>query len=527
MPLHLGFHGAASTVTGSCHLLAHDHGRLLVDCGMFQGTKTVRELNYRPFPFQPSGIDQLLLTHAHIDHSGLIPKLVKAGFSGPIIATEPTLDLLRFMLPDSGHIQEIEVSRLNERNRRRGRPTVEPIYTRADAEACLAAARPVDYDRWFEPGAGVRARYWNAGHILGSASIELEVRQQGKAVRLLFSGDIGPDEKAFHADPQGPRDLDYLIVESTYGDRDREDATVEERLRHLQREAGEALRSGGNLIIPAFAVERTQEVLDGLADLMGAGRIPRATIFIDSPLAHAITQVFAKYGDRLDEGAEGSGLFRGAEVRFTRTAEESKALNRIRGGAIIMAASGMCEAGRIRHHLRHNLWRRDATILFVGYQAPGTLGHLLVSGEKRVTIAGEEIAVQARIRYIDSFSGHADRTELVNWVGKRLPVHRAIFLVHGEPPAMQSLREGLAGIGCHPASVLLPALDQGYDLVAEGGPVAHGTAARLPAQDTDAGQDWHNLHARLRLSLGQRLQSEPDDAARVRLLEKLMGEVVG
>jgi metallo-beta-lactamase family protein len=260
MAPRLTFHGGAGTVTGSCYAIEHEQGRFLVDCGLFQGTKTVRELNYGAFPFQPGAIDFVLLTHAHIDHSGLLPKLHKHGFRGPIHATPPTVDLLSFMLPDSGHIQESEVERLNRRNRQRGRAPVEPIYTRRDAEDCLEQIVGVAYETWLEPRPGVRARFWNAGHILGSASIEVQVEDGagGPPVRLLCSGDLGPDEKIFHLEPDAPAGFDYLVCESTYGDRDREDATVEHRRDALCREINEALGAGGNLLIPAFTVERTR-----------------------------------------------------------------------------------------------------------------------------------------------------------------------------------------------------------------------------------------------------------------------------
>jgi metallo-beta-lactamase family protein len=480
---------------------------------MFQGTKTIRELNYRPFPFDPRGIDQLLLTHAHIDHSGLVPKLTKHGFKGGIHATEPTLDLLKFMLPDSGHIQEFEVERLNERNRRRGRPQVEPIYTRADAEACLRQGREVPYGEWVEPGPGLRARWWNAGHILGSASIEVEVADAGQPVRILFSGDIGPDEKAFHADPDGPAGVDHLLVESTYGDRDREDTTLAQRLARLETEVRDAMAAGGNLLIPAFAVERTQEVLDGLAQLMSSGRVPRATIYIDSPLARDVTRVFAEHGDR---------LFQGADIRFTETVAESKAINAVRSGAIVMSASGMCEAGRIRHHLKNNLWRPEATVLFVGYQAPGSLGHLILRGERLVRIEGDEIAVKARIRSIDSFSAHADQKELVAWVAKRLPVHGRIFLVHGEPPAMTVFAEHLATLGCDPSRIVMPALDERFELHAVTAE-ARASTPRLAPAEAEAHEDWHNAHSRLLLDLAERLRQAPDDAARQELLRRVRG----
>jgi len=284
MSVSLTFHGAASTVTGSCFLVGTEHGQLLVDCGLFQGTKTIRELNYQDFPFQPSKLAAVLLTHAHIDHSGLIPKLIRKGFRGQIIATEPTADLLGFMLPDSGYIQESEVERLNRRNRQRGRPRVEPIYTKRDAEAALEQLSTCAYGEWLEPLQGVRARYWNAGHILGSASIELEIAQaKGGALKLLFSGDIGPDEKAFHAAPEAPSDVDYLVVESTYGNRDRTEVTLDQRRRKLGEEVRAALDAGGNLLIPAFAVERTQELLLALSRLIRDGVIPEVPVFIDRP----------------------------------------------------------------------------------------------------------------------------------------------------------------------------------------------------------------------------------------------------
>ena len=452
MPIRLTFHGAASTVTGSCYLVEHDRGRFLVDCGLFQGTKTIRELNYGPFPFAAQSIDYVLLTHAHTDHAGLLPKLRRAGFKGTIHATEPTIDLLRFMLPDSGAIQEFEVERLNRRNRQRGRPLVEPIYTRRDAERCLEQASPCDYDAWFAPGPGIRARYWDAAHVLGSASIELEIADgAGPPLRLLFSGDIGPDETTFHQLPQAPAGTDILLVESTYGDRDREDVTVEQRRDRLAREIRDALAAGGNLIIPAFAVERSQELLYTILLLMRAGAIPGTKVFLDSPLAVRATEAFRRHRDTLAEAADLDEVFADPRLSFCESAEDSKAINRITSGAIILSASGMCEAGRIRHHLKHHLWRPQSTVLFVGYQAPGTLGQLIQSGEPMVRIEGEEIAVRARIHTINSFSAHADQHELVRWVERCLPVRQAIFLTHGEPAAMIAFRTHLAAAGVEPA----------------------------------------------------------------------------
>ncbi len=520
-PVRLTFHGGAGTVTGSCYRLQHPDGEFLIDCGLFQGPKSVRKLNYEPFPFDPGTVDFLLLTHAHIDHSGLIPKLCRHGFSGPIHTIESTRDLLTFMLPDSGHIQESEVERLNRRNRRRGRAEVEPIYTRADAEACLDQITGVAYESWFEPGPGIRARYWNAGHILGSASIELKIeRGDGTApLHLLFSGDLGPDEKIFHLEPDSPAGLDYVVCESTYGDRDRADATVEERRRALRQEIEAAVAAGGNLLIPAFAVERTQELLHDIGVLLAEGKIPEMPVYLDSPLAQNATKVFIKHAAALEDVAlDEAELFRNPNFHFTRDVEESKALNRITSGAIIIAASGMCDAGRIRHHLRNNLWRPEATVLFVGYQAPGTLGHLLLNGEKEVRIHGREIAVRARIRRIENYSAHADQQELVRWVRERLPVRAGIFLTHGEDHAREVLRTHLIEAGCKGDAIFMPMLDDAVELdVAP--PVARRDRVRVAEDELTF--DWHNDYAALLLQLGRTLDALPDDAARRDLLRRM------
>jgi metallo-beta-lactamase family protein len=520
MATRLTFHGGAGTVTGSCFQIEHSRGRFLIDCGMFQGTKTVRELNYGIFPFEPGALDFVLLTHAHIDHSGLLPKLSKHGFKRTVHVTEPTVDLLSFMLPDSGHIQESEVERLNRRNRRRGRTPVEPIYTRRDAEDCLRQIQGVAYERWIEPGPGVRARFWNAGHILGSASIELQVDDGAGELHLLFSGDLGPDEKVFHLEPDAPAGFDYVVCESTYGDRDRADATVEERRRALRDEINAALAAGGNLLIPAFAVERTQELLHDLGVLMAERQIENAPVFLDSPLANNATQVFIKHAAALEDIAlDEKDLFRNPNFRFVESVDESKSLNQIAAGAIIIAASGMCEAGRIRHHLKNNLWRARATVLFVGYQAPGTLGRLILDGEKSVRMFGEEVAVKARIREIGNYSAHADQKELVDWVVERRPVHGGIFLTHGEDPARGALREHLIAAGCAKALIHLPRIDESFELVAAGAPAPQPRRARIP--DSEIARDWHNDYAVLLLDLSRQLERLPGDEARRELLRRL------
>ncbi|GBD43903.1 Ribonuclease [bacterium HR40] len=526
MTTSVTFHGGVGTVTGSCFLVAHGATRFLVDCGLFQGTRTLRELNARPFPFDPRDLDFVLVTHAHIDHSGLLPKLVRHGFHRPIWTTAATADLLGFMLPDSAHIQKSEVDQLNRRNRRRGRPEVEPIYTEQDAERTLGHLQPIAYGDWLEPAPGIRVRYWNAGHILGSASIEVELENEPRPLRLLFSGDLGPDETAFHDRPAAPSGVDYLFLESTYGDRDRQDTTVEERRAHLVREVRAGLAAGGNVLIPAFAVERTQEVLYALVLAMHRGELPKVPIFIDSPLAVRITSVFEKYANSLHEVEHPELLFKSSYIRFVQSVEESMALNRITGGAIVMAASGMCDAGRIRHHLRHHLWRPEATVLFVGYQAPGTLGRILLEGADRVRIHGHAVAVRARIRSLDSFSAHADRSELLAWAKARLPVSQAVFLTHGDPTALEALRDGLVGAGFEPDGILVPELDERFALGIDG-PVRHRLPARLSPELVRAREDWHNAYARTVLSLEEKLRALPSDREREELLARIRAALEG
>lgn len=522
MTVRITFRGGAGTVTGSCYLVDHDNGRFLVDCGMFQGNRTIRELNYAPFPFEPSSINYLLLTHAHIDHSGLVPKLTRHGFSGSIHTTAPTVDLLTFMLPDSGRIQESEVDRKNRTLRRQGKPQIEPIYTQVDAEASLDGAAPHPLETWFEPGPGVRARFWNAGHILGSVSIELAIDDGGpRPLRLLFSGDLGPDEKVFHLAPDAPEGFDYIVCESTYGDRDREDVTVVARRAALEREISEALGRGGNLIIPSFAVERSQELLHDIGVLLGEGRIPESTpVFLDSPLASRVTKVFVRHADTLEDIAvDEAALFRHPNFRITEDVEESKAINRIKGGAIIISASGMCDAGRIRHHLRNNLWDRNATVLFVGYQAPGTLGSIILGGADEVRIHGRDIKVRANIRRLGNYSAHADQAELLSWIRERQPVRGGIFLTHGEDDARAVLSMLLTEQGIDGSIIHLPALDDSFVLEAGRAPLRQPEPARVPADQMV--RDWSEDYVALSLALKQKLDGLEDDEAKRALVRRL------
>lgn len=492
----LAFHGAARTVTGSCMELNAGGRRVLVDCGLFQGSRTLETLNREPFAFDARKLDGMILTHAHIDHSGLLPKLVAAGYSGPIWCTAPTRDLLRHMLPDAGRIQEYEADRRNRRADRADEPPIAPIYTEADAQAAVAQARPVPLEQWFEPAPGLRARLWNAGHILGSASVEIEAG----GARLLFSGDIGPAHKAFHPDPEAPAGFDHVVCESTYGDRPREEVTIDQRRTLLEAEIKGALTRGGNLVIPVFALERTQELLLDVASLINSGRLPHVRLFVDSPLASRATDVFAAHKEALEDLGSGE-VFRHPAFHFVENAGQSMRLNSV-SGAIIMSASGMCEAGRIRHHLRHNLPRRDSTILFVGFQAAGTLGRAILDGAQRVRISGHDVAVRAQIRRIDSYSAHADRDDIHAWVAARAPIAGSLFLTHGEAGAMETLRRDLQSQGAA-ASIVTPEIGEVYALPT--GKSAKRLATGRADMAEAVGQDWQNDYARFATGLKRAL----------------------
>ncbi|MBY3237765.1 MBL fold metallo-hydrolase [Rhizobium laguerreae] len=515
----LHFHGAAGSVTGSSFLLEAGGTRILIDCGMFQGSKSEKELNYKPFPFEPARIDAVLLTHAHIDHSGLLPKLAKAGYGGPIFATAATIDLCTIMLQDSGHIQESEVQQLNRRNRRRARETVEPIYTADDARGMLPQFIAVEYGEWRETVGGVRFRYWNAGHLMGSASIEVEVPGADGATRILFSGDVGASNKLFENLPRAPSGIDYLICESTYGDREREEYALKDRRDRLREVVASSNSAGGVLLIPSFAVERTQEVLTDLVALMDEGEVPRCPIMIDSPLASRATEAFKKHVADLSHGKAFLRALNAPNVRFTETAEQSKALDLVRGFHIIIAASGMCEAGRIRHRLKNWLWRRECTVLFVGFQAAGTLGRILQEGATDVRIQGEEIHVGARMATLDAYSGHADASELDAWIAEREPIRNAIFLVHGE----KSAREAMSARLPKPVSakVVCPSLDEAYELSPAGARLIEDrTHARLKSV-VPGRPDWNNDYQRFVLDLSDRLKSVADEKGRAVVLRRL------
>ncbi|MGV8854583.1 MAG: MBL fold metallo-hydrolase [Devosia sp.] len=524
MTVTLHFHGAAGTVTGSCYRIDHPGGHFLVDCGLFQGNRTVRALNLKPTPFDPGSIDFLLLTHAHIDHVGLLPKLYAQGWRGPAWMTEPAAGLLEYMLPDSAGIQESEAERASRKRGGRGEEPVEPLYTTQDAEEALKHRQTCAYEQWIEPGPGVRARYWNAGHIIGSASIEIEVMDGDKPVRLMFSGDIGPDEKVFYNHPEGPAGFDYIVCESTYGGRERADYTLLERRNALKSEINTALARGGNLVIPTFAVERSQELLHDIGYLIKTGQIDPSLVFLDSPLASKVTGVYRKYAKMFEDVELGADeLFNDPRFRIIEAVQDSKAINAIKGGAIIMSASGMCDAGRIKHHLRNNLIRREATVLFVGYQAPGTLGHVILTGAKEVRIHGTLVPVRATIRALGNYSAHADHTELMDWLKARLPAHGAIFLTHGEDEERHALRQALMATGLSGDQIILPQLDDYAELTAAGlTGLAQAGTPRIDANQVHS--DWHNAFSDFTIRLSQQLQ-QGSDAQKLALMQALQQQL--
>lgn len=421
--------------------------RFAIDCGMFQGGKEVRERNYQNFVINPRDLEFLILTHAHIDHSGLIPKLCNLGFKGPIYCTYATAELASIMLPDSGHIQEMEVERKNRGLTRAGKPVLRPIYTVEEAEKCLSQFRPVNYDEMISPVKDIQFRLRDAGHILGSALVELWVTEPQGTIKVVFTGDIGRVNQPFVKDPTPIENADYLVMESTYGNRlHQQNFDRQDMLREVIQYT---MAKGGNLIIPSFAVERTQDLLFDLSVLYQKGELsPDIPIYIDSPLAIAATEIFRKMVASWDDETR-LMLYQGKDpldlpnLKFSRTAQESARLNETSGGTVIISASGMCDAGRIKHHLKHNLWRPEATVLFVGYQAEGTLGRRILDGEKLVRIHGEEIVVKADIRVIEGYSAHADRIGLLSWLKHFKNMPSGVFLVHGEEDALLSLAEAV------------------------------------------------------------------------------------
>jgi metallo-beta-lactamase family protein len=470
------FLGAAKTVTGSNFLVEAAGKKFLVDCGMYQGKASLELENSDPFLYDVHEIDFMLLTHAHIDHSGRIPKLYNEGYRSPVYATKATCDLCEIMLPDSGHIQETEIEWKNRKRKREGKEDLPPLYTAEEAEKCMELFRPVDYDEIVDITDNISVRFNDAGHMLGSAIIEIWATENGKTTKVVFTGDIGNNDLPLLDSPTMISNADYLVMESTYGNRlhIRNDSKAEVFLNVVS----ETLDHGGTVVIPSFAVGRTQEILyeiDKLKEEKGQDpefakkyrTIMNVPVYVDSPLAISATEIFQKntelFEDEIQEKIKsGDNPLEFPGLKFTRTAEESKALNESTEPCIILSASGMCDVGRIKHHLKHNLWNPNSTILFVGYQAPGTLGRTIVDGAKKVKIFGEEIAVNARIEYIEGYSGHADQEWLLNFVYSFTNQPKHIFLVHGEPEGQEVLKQKIEE---NPGTkVTIPEFGQSFEL---------------------------------------------------------------
>ena len=442
--MKIQFLGAAQTVTGSCHMIEVNGKRFGVDCGMHQGGSAIESRNENIDVYRPGEIDFFLITHAHIDHTGLLPFMVKHGFKGDIYCTVPTVDLLEVMLQDSAHIQEMEAGFKNTKISRTGGEMVEPLYTQEDALETLKYLRGIEYGQTFEPAPGVKVKFDDAGHILGSSFLQMQIQEEGKdrPMRFVFSGDLGRPDSLLMSEPSIPAETDYLFVESTYGNRNHKDE--DSSLDELAQAIAYSYKHGEKIIIPVFALERTQAILYSLHILQKEGRLPDIPVFLDSPLAIRTTEIFRKYPEYQDKEtqqliAQGEDPLALPNLRYTLTTAESQSINEYNGTAIVISASGMANAGRIKHHLKHNLWRKGASIVFVGYQGIGTPGRKIVDGAKSIRILGEDITVNAKIWTIGGFSSHAGQSEIVDWVGKFVKPATKVFLIHGEEKAQQEL----------------------------------------------------------------------------------------
>ena len=467
--MKLSFYGADQCVTGSCHCLEVNGRRILVDCGLQQGRD---EVSNDAFPFAANDIDFVLVTHAHIDHTGRIPMLVKQGFRGRIVATRLTADLMDIMLQDSAHIQESDAEWKNRKAERSGAPRVEPLYTIEDAQRVSQYMTTCEYNQPLDLCEGVRVEFVDAGHLLGSASILVTATEGGVTRQIVFSGDIGNVDQPIIRDPTYLTGADYVVMESTYGDRNHTE--VWSYTDDLAKIIDETIAKGGNVVIPSFAVGRTQELLYFIREIKDKGMVksdPDFPVYIDSPLAKKATTIFT--GDLrgyLDEEAlelvqDGTHMFNFTNLRMTETSEESKMLNMDPTPKVIISASGMCDAGRIRHHLKHNLWRPECTVVFVGYQGEGTLGRSLLEGVTSVKLFGEEIAVHARIENFQGLSSHADRNHLLAWIQAiQSPKPQHVFVVHGDREVAPFFAKTIQGLGF---TAHAPQYTEVYDLIAD------------------------------------------------------------
>jgi metallo-beta-lactamase family protein len=443
MPVHLSFHGGVETITGSCHLLKAGGLNILIDCGLFQGTPQWEKRNYDDFGFEPSSLDYVLITHGHLDHCGRIPLLVKKGFRGKIICTEGTFDIVKIILMDSAKIQEEDYEHWRRLRLRKGQRPEEPLYRTLDVLDSLRYFNPVaHYGRPMRLNNQVTAVFKDSGHIFGASFIEIDIRGHGKVV---FSGDLGNRNKPIIKDPSFPDKAGTVVIEGTYGNRNHKN--IDDSVEELQKAIVDTFKRGGNVLIPSFAVERAQDLLFYIREFIEQGRIPPCKVFLDSPMAIRVTDIMRRRPEYFDKETENifrkyGDPFDSPGLEFTRTPDQSMKINFVKSHAIIIAGSGMCTGGRIKHHLKHNIWKKQSSIIFVGYQARGTLGRKIVDRHKKVKIFGEPFRVKSQVHTIGGFSSHADRDILIEWLTYNKGLRR-VFLVHGEKDSLQSLRKGL------------------------------------------------------------------------------------
>lgn len=516
-PIEITFHGAAGTLTGSCMELRWHDKRVLIDCGLFQGSRSLEHLNWAPFPFEPSRIDAVLLSHAHQDHSGLLPRLMTDGFTGAIWCTFETRDLLPALLADVAVLHQAEVTRRNLRYDRADKEPFAPFFTNKEVNRVIDHIQPIAAGTWFLPAEGMGVRFHETGHMLGAVSIEILADRQ----RLLFSGDVGPAAKR----PRNAelRGFDHIVCEATLGDKIRKRITPADRRLQLHREVDQALRRGGNLIIPAFGVECTEDLICDLSALAHDLSAHGHDVFVDLPLSGRVALALNRCARRTGATVNNRGTSR-TGLHFVETVEDSKALNK-RSGQVIIAASGMCEAGRIRHHLRHNLPRPDSTILLTGYQARGTLGRTLVDGADRVRISGHDVRVRAQMRTLDGYSAHADQHELLRWLATKRSISGSLFLTHAETSAREALATLAAGIKGINNPIIQPYIGETYRLLK--GSAAVRICEAAPGIEEWLAEDWQNAYAAIVANLKHRLEEMPTDAKRrttLQAIQKLLDE---
>ena len=451
----LTFYGATTGVTGSAYLLRTNHSKILIECGLIQGTYDEEKSNRSPFPFSTTELDTVILSHAHLDHSGRIPKLFADQYNGPVYMTQPTCELLEIMLKDAAFLEQRDVEWENKRRQRSGEEEILPLYTVENVELALSKCKGINYGHLHKIGEDVEIRFLDAGHILGSAIVEVFIHENNTKKKLVFSGDVGNGYAALLRDPAIVEKADILLMESTYGDRDHR--PMEATLLEFEDIISQASKNKGNILIPSFAVGRTQEIIYRLGELYQSGKLQHQAVYLDSPMAIAATEVYHRYQDVFSR--EDQAILRQSKsgslhtflpvLRYSRTTEESMMLNKIEEGAIIIAGSGMCNGGRIRHHFKHNLWKKSAHVIIVGYQVIGSPGRALVDGAKTFRISGEQIAVHATIHTLGGFSAHADQSQLLSWISNYKKPHPKLYLIHGEPDAKLALSKRLAQLNWH------------------------------------------------------------------------------